>query len=379
MGRVKEGSYRLKLSVHMLVLNGASVVERALRPLEGIADEVVFVDTGSNDGTPALIREICNRMTVAWRCISLHPNTHPELYFRDDASTWGFHVPVPFTGRMVLRDWSDARNRGLALCQGDYVLKLDADDECMTPHNILPTLQLLDSNPDIDYIMCPYEAMCPKTDPGGGYELEIATVQDRIWRNKPSVRFQHVMHEKLTGKGCLPDGRTNWLTAAMGLSFRDWRDSSGEGVRLAYRNFKVLLYEYERLVRCGEKFDSYNLYDLGREAIAADPKFALDVLLQAMSILSLDSDLRFDCCLKIGEAYHACGAIDAAAASYCRAVELSPTSPSALLRLGLLQHEMSSPEWKETLISAMVAAKRTACFNLFFSDLKKARELLKGV
>ena len=367
----------MKLSVHMLVLNGASVVERALRPLEGIADEVVFVDTGSNDRTPALVREICFRMRVACRGVELSPSTHPELYFEDVASTWNFHIPGPFTGRVVLRDWADARNRGLSLCQGDYVLKMDADDECMTPQNVRPALQFLDSRPDIDYLMCPYEVMRPHA-PGEMYELEIMTLQDRIWSNKPSIRFQHVMHERLTGKGCQQDGRPNWLTAAAGLRFRDWRDSIGEGVRLTHRNFKVLLYEFERLDRLGEKLDSYDLYDLGCEAIAVAPKFALDVLFQSAANASSDWDLSFDCFLKVGKAHCACGQFDAALASYQRAVELSPTSPSAFLSLGLLQHEMGMSAWKETLAEAAIAAKGTAYFNLSFSDLKKAQELLSN-
>ena len=36
----------MRLSIHMMVLNGASVVERALRPLATIADEVVVMDQG---------------------------------------------------------------------------------------------------------------------------------------------------------------------------------------------------------------------------------------------------------------------------------------------------------------------------------------------
>jgi Glycosyl transferase family 2. len=361
----------------MMVLNGVSVIERALRSLEGIADEVIFVDTGSNDGTPRLIREICSRMHMSCDGVRLSSTSNPELYFKDDDSTWSFHVPGPFTGRMVLRDWANARNQGLYLCHGDYILKMDADDECMTSENILQTLQFLDSRPDIDFIMCPYETMCPKIASDDNCELEIKTIQDRIWRNKPSIiLFHHVMHERLIGKDCQQDENSNWLTAAAGLRFRDWRDSPGEGVRIAHRNFKVLLCEFERLERSGENLDNYDLYNLGCEAIAVDPNFALNVLLEATAAMPSNSDLSFDCCLKVGKAYHACGMPNIALASYCRAMELSPTSPSAFLSLGLLEHEMGLPKWKGTLVSALDAAKRTAYFNLSFSDLNKARKLL---
>ena len=49
----------MKLSVHMLVLNAASVIERALRSVAGAADEICIVDTGSSDGTPDLVRYLC--------------------------------------------------------------------------------------------------------------------------------------------------------------------------------------------------------------------------------------------------------------------------------------------------------------------------------
>ena len=41
----------LRLSIHMLALNAASVVERALRSVARSADEINLIDTGSSDGT----------------------------------------------------------------------------------------------------------------------------------------------------------------------------------------------------------------------------------------------------------------------------------------------------------------------------------------
>ena len=49
----------MKLSVHMMILNGASVVERALRPLAALDAEVVVVDTGSTDHTPEVVEHLC--------------------------------------------------------------------------------------------------------------------------------------------------------------------------------------------------------------------------------------------------------------------------------------------------------------------------------
>ena len=45
----------MKLSIHIMVLNGTKVVERALRPFATLDAEVVVVDTGSTDGTPEFV------------------------------------------------------------------------------------------------------------------------------------------------------------------------------------------------------------------------------------------------------------------------------------------------------------------------------------
>ena len=122
-----------RLSLHMLVLNGVKVIDRALRPLAGIVDEICFTDTGSTDGTSDRIFQIAREMGITCVVTNWSPATHPDQFVLDVPETWKYPVPGPFTGLPILRDWAAARNASLSLCSGKYVMKLDADDEVLTP------------------------------------------------------------------------------------------------------------------------------------------------------------------------------------------------------------------------------------------------------
>ena len=78
----------------MIVRNEAERLERCLASVAGFVDEMVVVDTGSDDATAA----------IAASCgAAVH------------------HLPWP-------GDFAPARNHALDLAKGDWVLVLDADE-----------------------------------------------------------------------------------------------------------------------------------------------------------------------------------------------------------------------------------------------------------
>lgn len=250
----------------MLVLNGDTVVGRAIQSLAGYADEVVYVDSGSTDRTAEAIRAVCHDLGMGCCGVTLDRNDD-SMFFTDEQATWSRPVRGPFTGRRILRRWDVARNIGVDLCRGDYVFKLDADDEVVDKSGLGALLLHLDLNRSCDFVMCPYEVMDPTTEGA----REIVTMQDRLWRRRPGRLFEGVIHERVSGKG-LVDGRPNWTMVAQGLRVRDWRDNSGEGVRVPHRNYKVWLLEYERRVAAGEELDLHFMTSALDDAAAADPE-----------------------------------------------------------------------------------------------------------
>ena len=89
----------IRISGTMIVRNEAARLAACLDALRGVADEMIIVDTGSEDGT----LEIARRYT--------------DLCFEH-----------PWTD-----DFAAARNAALAHATGDYVLVVDADEVIAEP------------------------------------------------------------------------------------------------------------------------------------------------------------------------------------------------------------------------------------------------------
>ena len=103
------------VSVAMIVRDEEKNIERALRSVLPIADEVVLLDTGSADRTKEII-------------IGLND---PKIKLYDHE--WK-------------EDFSEARNASIALCEGDWVFIYDGDEE-LTEEAQKELRPLLESQP----------------------------------------------------------------------------------------------------------------------------------------------------------------------------------------------------------------------------------------
>ncbi len=154
------------LSVLILTKDEEKNIERAIRSVQGLAQEVVVLDSGSTD-----------------RTLDIAKSLGAKVFFKE----WEGYPPQ--------------LNYGLSLCSGEWVLVLDADEE--VSQRLRESIKKELESPRHSVYM-----LCRKTYYLGGF-LEHAWYPEwrvRLFR-RGSVRFEGLLHEKAiyTGKA----GRLN--------------------------------------------------------------------------------------------------------------------------------------------------------------------------
>lgn len=143
-----------RLSLCMIVRDGAAMLSRCLESGRGLVDEIVVVDTGSQDESPTIARAHGAEVVAAeWR-----------------------------------DDFSAARNLGLARARGAWVLVLDAD-EWLPPESVAP-IRALAARPPVEAF---HLIQCSELPEGG--VVRAAAV--RLFPNRPDVRYRHPLHEEV--------------------------------------------------------------------------------------------------------------------------------------------------------------------------------------
>ena len=141
------------LSLSMIVRNEEARLADCLASVEGFADEMVVVDTGSSDGTVAIAEAAGARVE---------------------------HIDWP-------GDFAPARNISLTLLNGDWVLVLDADER-LRPE-VIPALKALMAQPDVLVInLLRYEI---------GAAMAPYSSVSRLFRRHPAIRWSRPYHSMI--------------------------------------------------------------------------------------------------------------------------------------------------------------------------------------
>ncbi len=151
----------MTLSLCMIVKDEAATLAACLEPLRGVVDEILVVDTGSTDGTPALAAELGARV----------------LTFE-----WG-------------QDFAAARNYGLAQVTGDWVVVVDADETLTAAgQDLLAQIRRGEAVAGV-----PLEQILAITFLRHelGAEQAPYSAVSRLFRRHPALQFQRPYHETI--------------------------------------------------------------------------------------------------------------------------------------------------------------------------------------
>lgn len=142
----------MTLSLCMVVRDEVDALPRFLEAVRGCWDELCVIDTGSNDGTVALLEEAGAQVQQ-----------------------------VPWND-----DFAAARNASLALATSDWVLILDPDE--LPADGFALELRSAISRDEVGAFLIPFRNLLD-----GGHHRDCSLL--RLFRLDATVRFEHAIHE----------------------------------------------------------------------------------------------------------------------------------------------------------------------------------------
>lgn len=157
-------SAQLRISACLITRNEAENIARWLDNVSSFADEIIVVDTGSQDETCAMVeRRLGKCYHYCWQ-----------------------------------NDFAVAKNEALAKATGEWVVFTDADEWFVSPHSVKGYLAFLqENNSSANAVLVPLENIDIDNNSN---VLDRASVV-RVFRNNIGLRYTGAVHEQLTLNG----------------------------------------------------------------------------------------------------------------------------------------------------------------------------------
>lgn len=200
----------MTISLCMIVKNEEAVLKRCLDSLYSVADEIIIVDTGSNDNTKNIAKQYTDKIfDFEW-----------------------------------IDDFSAARNFAFSKAVMDYQMWIDADD-ILPEDQLKPFVDLKKSlTPDIDMVTMKYHTSLDES----GNPLVIST-RERLLKRENNYKWQEAVHE------CIPLSG-NILNSDIHITHLKPKSNVP-----SVRNLKI----YEGIENTGNKMTPRQLYYFARE------------------------------------------------------------------------------------------------------------------
>ncbi len=231
------------LTVVMIGRNEEKILKYTLPPLKEIANEIVFVDTGSNDRTI----EIAN----SFQCRVLE-------------RTWD-------------DDFSAPKNMGIEHASHKWILNVDCDEELVIQKNTKSILHqsLKSTNGPVSIIY-----LDNLTTDGS----IIPQKSMRLFRNDPKIRFQNPVHENICDS--IYKHWPSYKPAVLDIRFKHHGYNSGSNEEKYKRNISIMKKWVKK-----EPNNLYGLYKLGMNLYSnRDIQDGLYYLGNAFSLLNRSND-----------------------------------------------------------------------------------------
>jgi glycosyltransferase involved in cell wall biosynthesis len=268
----------MTLSCAMIVRDAETTLARALKSVRPHVDELVIVDTGSDDGTCAIAAEYADRLT---------------------GIRWADH-------------FGDARQHAHDLCTGDWVLHLDSDDELIAGWNIRSLLAA--PTGDVAAYMLRYQLQDGDTGkPGIDFWRERVVKRD-------AYRWEGRIHEVLVPTYPAPYERFNHAHVL--------HHGSGDPLAKLDRNIRLLGLAHE-----DNPHDARTLFYLGRDLVARGDRDLGKERLESYLLLSGWPDEAYIARQLIGDCLRYAGDYGAAYRSDLQLLDIKPLWPQAYFAL----------------------------------------------
>ncbi|MEA2525736.1 MAG: hypothetical protein QOF73_2963 [Thermomicrobiales bacterium] len=276
----------MTVAVALIVKNEELTLPRCLASIEGAVDEIVVVDTGSEDRTKAI------------------------------AAAHGAHV-FDFAWR---DDFAAARQFAFDQATTDWVFWLDADDVVLGAEHIKPETYAAPADVHAFY----WRYVLGRNTDG---EPTFIYWRERCVRNDGSHRWIGRVHEVL-----VPDAPGATIRSES-VVVEHHPDPARAGH--SQRNLRILDDEYRAT---GGKLEPRMLFYLGRElADNGQPERAVEVLVQCVRDSRWD-DERYLAQIRIAELFRSTGEQERAIDAYLDALKIHPTWPDAYFGLAGLYY-----------------------------------------
>jgi glycosyltransferase involved in cell wall biosynthesis len=328
---------RPTIALCLLVKNGENVIDRLVTHLGPYVDEIVAVVNDTTDGTIDLLTRLMIAYNLKGEIVEVTAETHPQYYILDTSETYQVGQPLvgesyegPFTGGPLLADWAAMRNLGWDRCRSDWRLFLDADDVLEDPEH-LPSVcaALAERGVDLAASLYKYGLL-----PSGLSRCE--GVRERLARNVPYIKWQGRVHETLVGA-------TRRALLQGTIIARDMRDSTGAGIRVPDRNFKVL---YHHARASGWQVSPRDFLYMALEIRHSLPEFASRLLDRYLVASTWAEERAWAYCIR-GEIDESTQDYDLASRWYESALREFPSSSKAAYRL--CRSRFHEHKWQESI------------------------------